>query len=143
MVNGLNCPHPVRTLDKAMSASIAIIDDDDDVRESTRHLLRSRGYLTLVFASAEDFLRSGEVIQVACVVTDVRMPGMSGIDLQAQLVAQGNSVPIIFVTAFPEQKVKEMALAAGARGYLAKPYQEAALIDCIETAMESPSRATA
>jgi FixJ family two-component response regulator len=119
-----------------MPASIAIIDDDADVRESTRQLLRSRGYLTLAFASAEDFLRSGEVIQVACVITDVRMPGMGGVALQARLIDQGNSVPIIFVTAFPEQKVKDRVLAAGAHGFLVKPYGEASLIDCIETALK-------
>ena len=120
-----------------MPASIAIVDDDYDVRESTRQLLRSRGYLTLAFASAEDFLKSSEVIQVACVVTDVRMPGMSGVALQARLIAQGISTPIIFVTAFPEQKVKEQVLAAGACGFLAKPYAEASLIDCIEAALKT------
>src|SRR5262245_46389022 len=107
-----------------MPASIAIIEDDDDVRESTRQLLRSRGYLTLVFASAEDFLKSSEVIGVSCVVTDVRMPGMGGVALQTRLINQGNFVPIIFVTAFPEQKVKDQVLAAGARGFLTKPYAE-------------------
>jgi FixJ family two-component response regulator len=120
-----------------MPASIAIIDDDDDVRESTRQLLRSRGYLTLAFASAEEFLKSGEVIQVACVVSDVRMPGMDGVALQARLIEQGNSVPVIFVTAFPEQKVKERVLAAGAHGFLVKPYQEVSLISCIESALKA------
>ena len=120
-----------------MPASIAIIDDDVDVRESTRQLLRSRGYLTLVFASAEDFLKSGEVIQVSCVVTDVRMPGMSGVALQARLIDQRSSVPVIFVTAFPEQKVKDQVLAAGAYGFLAKPFAEASLISCIEAALKA------
>jgi FixJ family two-component response regulator len=120
-----------------MPASIAIIDDDDDVRESTRQLLRSRGYLTMAFASAEEFLKSGEVIQVACVVTDVKMPGMDGVALQARLIEQGNSVPVIFVTAFPEQRVKERVLAAGARGFLVKPYQEVSLISCIESALKA------
>ncbi|MBX9825415.1 MAG: response regulator [Xanthobacteraceae bacterium] len=120
-----------------MPASIAIIDDDFDVRESTRQLLRSRGYLTMAFASAEDFLKSGEVIQVSCVITDVRMPGMSGVALQARLIDQGNPVPIIFVTAFPEQRVKDRVLAAGACGFLIKPYTEASLINCIETALKN------
>src|SRR5688572_6358843 len=110
-----------------MTARLAIIDDDAGVRESTRRLLRSRGYLTLAFASAEDFLKSGEVVQAACVITDIRMPGMSGVALQAWLKAQGSSVPIIFVTAFPERKIQEQVLAAGARAYLAKPYQAAKL----------------
>jgi FixJ family two-component response regulator len=120
-----------------MPASIAIIDDDLDVRESTRQLLRSRGYLALAFASAEDFLKSGEAIQVSCVITDVRMPGMSGVTLQAKLIDQGSSVPIIFVTAFPEQKVKDQVFAAGACGFLVKPYAEASLINCIEAALKA------
>jgi len=120
-----------------MPATIAIVDDDVDVRESTRQLLRSRGYLTLAFASAEDFLKSGEAIQVSCVISDVRMPGMSGVALQARLIDQGNSVPMIFATAFPEQKVKDKVLAAGARGFLDKPYAEASLIDCIEAALKT------
>jgi FixJ family two-component response regulator len=119
-----------------MRGSIAIIDDDNDVRESTRQLLRSRGYLTMVFASAEDFLKSGEVIQASCVITDVRMPGMSGVALQARLIDQGNFVPVIFVTAFPEQKMKDRILATSARGFLIKPYPEASLIDCIEAALK-------
>ena len=118
-----------------MTARIAIIDDDAGVRESTRQLLRSRGYLTLAFESAEDFLKSGEVVQASCVVTDVRMPGMSGVALQAWLKAQGSTIPMIFVTAFPEQKIQEQVLAAGARAYLAKPYQAPDLINCIEAAL--------
>jgi FixJ family two-component response regulator len=120
-----------------MRTRIAIIDDDDDVRESTRQLLRSLGYLTLAFASAEDFLKLGEAIQVSCVITDVRMPGMSGVALQAKLIDQGSSVPIIFVTAFPEQKVKDRVLNAGACGFLVKPYAEASLIKCIEAALKA------
>jgi FixJ family two-component response regulator len=119
-----------------MSARIAIIDDDADVRESTRQLLRSRGYLTHTFASAEDFLKSGEVIQASCVITDVRMPGMSGVALQAWLKAQGSAVPMIFVTAFPERKIQEQVLAAGARAFLAKPYQAVSLINCIEAILQ-------
>jgi FixJ family two-component response regulator len=120
-----------------MPARIAIIDDDIDVRESTRQLLRSRGYLTLAFASAEDFLRSSEVVQVSCIVTDVKMPGMDGVALQERLVNQGSLVPIIFVTAFFEQKVKDQVLAAGACGFLVKPCAEASLINCIETALKN------
>jgi len=120
-----------------MPFSIAIIDDDDDVRDSTRRLLRSHGYLTLTFASAEEFLKSGEVIQVSCVITDVRMPGLDGVALQARLAALGNPVPVIFVTAFPEQKVKDKVLVAGARCFLTKPYTEASLINCIETALKA------
>ena len=125
-----------RSVHLSMDARIAIIDDDADVRESTRQLLRSRGYLTVGFASAEDFLKSGEVIQASCVITDVRMPGMSGVALQAWLKAQGSNIPMIFVTAFPEPKIQEQVLAAGARAYLAKPYQAASLINCIEAVLQ-------
>jgi FixJ family two-component response regulator len=123
-------------LQRAMTARIAIIDDDAGVRESTRQLLRSQGYLTLAFASAEDFLKSGEVAEASCVVTDVRMPGMSGVALQAWLKAQGSTIPMIFVTAFPEPKIQEQVLAAGALAYLAKPYQAASLINCIESVLK-------
>ena len=116
---------------------IAIVDDDAGVRAAMRDLLASLDYAVAAFASAEDFLNSGEVIQVSCVITDVRMPGMSGVALQARLIDQKNSVPIIFVTAFPEQKLKDQVLAAGACGFLAKPYAEASLIDCIETALKA------
>ena len=134
--------HPTKASKALMPDSIAIIDDDDDVRESTRQLLRSRGYLTLAFASAEDFLKSHEVIQVACVITDIRMPGMSGVALQSHLLNQGKSVPMIFVTAFPERKLMDQVLAAGARGFLVKPYAEASLLDCIETALKNENAAT-
>ncbi|MBX9844851.1 MAG: response regulator [Xanthobacteraceae bacterium] len=119
-----------------MPASIAIIDDDVDVRESTRQLLRSRGYLTVAFASAEEFLKSEKAAQVNCIVSDVRMPGMGGVGLQARLIDRGQPIPIIFVTAFPEPKVQDQVLAAGAFGFLIKPFAEANLINCIETALK-------
>ena len=118
-----------------MASIIAIIDDDDAVRESTGGLLRSLGYEVRTYPSAEDFLSSGTVGHVSCIITDVRMPGMSGVALQSRLIDEGRQVPIIFITAFPEERIKEQALAAGARGFLIKPCQEQNLIKCIETAL--------
>ena len=120
-----------------MPDTIAIIDDDEAVRDSTRLLLRSLGYTTTTFASAEDFLQSGDMARTACVISDIRMPGMGGTGLQARLNDRGARIPIIFLTAFPEARVKEQVLAAGARGFLVKPYQENCLVDCIEFALRA------
>jgi FixJ family two-component response regulator len=120
-----------------MPKTIAIIDDDEAVRESTRQLLRSLGYTTAAFSSAEEFLQSGDVVGTSCVISDVQMPGMGGIGLQARLKDQETHIPVIFITAFPEERVKEQVLAAGACGFLVKPYQENCLVHCIETALKS------
>jgi FixJ family two-component response regulator len=118
-----------------MPNRIAVIDDDTAVRESTKGLLRSLGYEACAFASAEDFLNSDEINRISCIVTDVRMPGMGGVALQARLINDGRRIPIIFITAFPEERVKEQVLAAGAGCFLVKPYQEGSLIKCIESAL--------
>jgi FixJ family two-component response regulator len=120
-----------------MPGSIAIIDDDESVRDTTRMLLRSLGYVTATFASAEDFLNLGEIARTSCVITDIRMPGMSGVTLQTRLIEQGRRIPVIFVTAFPEEKIKQQVLSAGAHGFLVKPYQEHSLISCIEGALNA------
>lgn len=114
---------------------IAIVDDDAIVRDATRELLSALGYKVTTFSSAEELLSSRPIHEVSCVITDVRMPGMSGVDLQAQLRADGVSIPIIFMTAFPEDKDQARALAAGASGFLVKPYREEALVTCIGSAL--------
>ena len=121
----------------ARTITIAIIDDDAAVRETTGSLLRSLGYSTAKYASAEEFLKSGRMTETSCVVSDVRMPGMSGIELQAALKAQGHQVPIIFMTAFPEEAARERALGAGAYGFLTKPFAEKNLVDCIVAALQA------
>ena len=113
---------------------ISIIDDDVAVRHSTMVLLRSLGYVATAFASVEEFLSSSHD-DTSCVITDVRMPGMDGFDLQARLKADGRRIPIIFITAFPEDRIRQRALANGAHGFLAKPYHEQSLIDCLEAAL--------
>jgi FixJ family two-component response regulator len=115
---------------------ISIIDDDPAVREATDGLVRSLGYRSATFASAEDFLQSDRVDETACLITDVQMPGLSGIELQSVLIARGNRTPMIFVTAFAEARTRRQALAAGAIGFLAKPFDEACLLAHLETALQ-------
>lgn len=114
---------------------ISVIDDDASVRTATNNLLSSHGYLIQTFASADDFLRSARVDDSSCVIADVQMPGMSGLDLLSHVRAQGYTVPFIFITAFPEESVQIRALEAGAICFLAKPFAGPVLIDCIETAL--------
>ena len=116
--------------------SVSIIDDDTSVRVATNRLVRSLGYVAHTFASAEGFLRSAHVNDTACVIADVQMPGMSGIELQSHLIAQGRSVPMIFVTAFPEGSIRSRALEAGAICFLSKPVDGAILIECIDIALK-------
>ena len=97
---------------------ITIVDDDRTVLIATSDLLKSLGYATATFASAEEFLQSGRMRETACLITDMQMPGMSGLDLQQHLVASGDTTPVIFVTAFPEESLRERALSAGAFGVL-------------------------
>ena len=115
---------------------ISIIDDDKSVRDAAKMLIRSLGYTTETFASAEEFLESGHLQDTACLITDVQMPGMSGVDLQSHLVANGHRTPVIFVTAFPEERVRTRALDAGAFGFLSKPFSEDSLIACLDRALE-------
>lgn len=115
---------------------IAIIDDDPSVREATDELLKTLGYRAATFASAEDFLQSEQMNDTSCLITDVQMPGLSGIELQSTLIAQGISTPMIFVTAFPEESIRKRALEAGAIGFLSKPFDEERLIAHLETALQ-------
>jgi FixJ family two-component response regulator len=120
----------------AVSRIVAIIDDDALVREATGKLLRSYGYAVVLFASAEEFLASGAIESASCVITDVRMTGMSGIELQDRLVASGHRIPMIFMTAFPEKSTEARALSFGALGFFAKPYRAESLIGCVMSALE-------
>jgi FixJ family two-component response regulator len=117
---------------------VSIIDDDPSVRQATDGLVRSLGYRAATFESAEDFLRSDLVDDTSCVITDVQMPGLSGVELQTFLNARGTRVPIIFITAFPEEHVRRSVLQAGAIGFLSKPFSEARLIEHLQTALKNP-----
>ena len=114
---------------------ISIIDDDASVREATGGLVRSLGYQADTFASAEEFLHSDGLGHSACVITDVNMPGLSGIGLQRLLKARGQHTPIIFITALTEDKVRARVLSAGAVGFLRKPFKEECLIDFLDFAL--------
>ena len=114
---------------------ISIIDDDESVRTATASLVRSLGFETCTFDSAEAFLSSTRLGDSACVISDVQMPGMSGIDLQSRLRACGSSVPMIFITAFPEERVRRKAMDAGATGFLSKPFEGREMVECIELAL--------
>jgi FixJ family two-component response regulator len=119
---------------------ISVIDDDDAVREATISLLESHGYGTAGFASAAEFLRSNEIETTSCLVTDVRMPGMNGIDLQRRLEHSGRSIPTIFMTAYPEEHLRNAALKGGAFGFLTKPVSEQRLMSCLAGALEIQQR---
>ncbi|HWV52794.1 response regulator transcription factor [Pseudorhodoplanes sp.] len=114
---------------------IAIVDDDEAVRVATRHLVQALGFETQAFASAEDLLKASPANEWSCVISDVNMPGLSGIELQRRLAAEGRSVPFVFITAFPDQAVQDRALKAGAAGFLTKPFASCDLIECLERAL--------
>jgi FixJ family two-component response regulator len=116
---------------------ISIVDDDPYVRQATDALLRSLGYPTATFASAEDFLQSRCIRKTTRLISDVQMPGLNGVDLQRVLIAQGYLIitPIIFVTAFPNKRICREVMEAGAIGYLTKPFDEESLIQHLRTAL--------
>ena len=115
---------------------ISVIDDDASVRAATNNLLRSHGYTVHTFASAEEFLRSAHINDTSCVIADVQMPAMSGVELLMLMRARGFRVPFIFITAFPDESVRARVLKAGAIGFLAKPFAAPTLINCLATALE-------
>jgi len=114
---------------------IAIVDDDESMREAIKGLIRSMGFDAETFSSADDFLRFPDIRRTACLVTDINMPGMSGLDLHHRLVALGKSVPTVLITAFPEKNVRASALGADVVGCLTKPFGEQILLDCIRSAL--------
>jgi FixJ family two-component response regulator len=119
------------------AALITIVDDDEAMREATKGLLRSHGYQAVAFSSAEDFLQSDSLDDTACLIADVQMPGLSGIDLQGRLIARGVKMPTIFITSFPEEGMRTRAMTAGAVGYLGKPFSEESLLRCLDSALGS------
>jgi FixJ family two-component response regulator len=116
---------------------VAIVDDDDLMRTALQGLLKSAGLLAQAFASAEEFLRSGHQHNTACLITDIRMPGMSGLELQAHLNADHCKIPTIFITAHGDAKMRMQAMRAGAVEFLAKPFDDEALIESVRAALES------
>jgi FixJ family two-component response regulator len=118
---------------------ISIIDDDESVREATKSLVRALGYKAAVFASAEEYLQSDRLDDSSCLITDLHMPGMSGADLQDRLIADGRQIPMIFMTAYYEEKVRDRVIDAGAYGFLRKPFDEESLVECLDKALTASS----
>jgi two-component system, LuxR family, response regulator FixJ len=114
---------------------ISIVDDDQSIRDSTKMLLRSAGYPVATFASAESFLDSDAIAQTKCVILDVRMPGMDGLELQRRLNTSYADIPIIFVTAHDDANTRWSAIQAGATDFLTKPFDANTLIAAIQTAL--------
>jgi FixJ family two-component response regulator len=119
------------------TAKIAIVDDDHAVREAMKFLMRSFGYHASTFGSAEEFLDSEQVDDTSCLITDVQMPGLSGIDLQDRLIAGGLGIPIIFITAYSDENVRIRAMKAGALAFLIKPIDPHQLVDHLEKALKA------
>jgi FixJ family two-component response regulator len=115
---------------------IAIVDDDESVREALQSLLKSMGLRAEGFISAEDFLHSAPLPDTTCLILDVRMPGMGGLELQRQLAAAEYRIPIIFITAHGDEDTRARALQAGAADFLAKPFSEEALLTAVHVALE-------
>jgi FixJ family two-component response regulator len=120
---------------------ISIVDDDDLTRAAVESLVRSLGFSACTFASAESFLRSSSVLKTRCLILDVQMPKMSGVDLQDYLSRNGTDIPIIFITAYSDEAVKARALNAGAVCFLQKPLdlQGPRLVDCLYAALRRPN----
>ena len=116
---------------------VAIVDDDDLMRSALQGLLKSVGLPAQAFASAEEFVKSGQQHQVGCLVADIRMPGMSGLELQAKLNADHCRIPTIFITAHGDEKMRMQALRAGAVEFMAKPFDDEALLESVRAALES------
>jgi FixJ family two-component response regulator len=116
---------------------VAIVDDDDLMRGALQGLLKAVDLPAQVFGSAEEFLQSGQQHQTSCLIADIRMPGMSGLELQAKLNAERCRIPIIFITAHGDERMRMQALRAGAVEFLAKPFDEETLLESVRVALES------
>ena len=114
---------------------ISVIDDDVSVRAATNNLLSSHGYPVDTFASAEEFLQSAQLDDLSCVIADVQMAAIGGLDLLTHMRMRGYNAPFIFITAFSDESVRTRALKAGASGFLAKPFAGSALVSCVEAAL--------
>jgi len=116
---------------------VAIVDDDESLRSAVRGLMKEAGLDARAFASAEDFLNSGLLIQTGCLIADIRMPGMSGLELQHALNARDCRIPTIFITAHGDAKMRLQAMRAGAVEFLAKPFDDEVLLDSVRAALET------
>ncbi len=113
--------------------SVAIVDDDEDVRRAVHAVLKSAGLLPQSFASAEEFLGSGQRSETGCLITDIEMPGMNGLELQARLAEDGCRIPIIFITAYGDAGTRTRAMNGGALDFLEKPFDDDILLERVRT----------
>ncbi len=127
---------PAWKVELANKPVISIVDDDESVREATKGLMKAVGFIAEAFPGAEDFLRSGRRHDTSCLIADVQMPGMSGLELHSRLAASGKPIPTILITAYPDERVRERALRAGVICYLTKPFNEDELLGCIRSALD-------
>ena len=123
-------------LDKAIP-NISIVDDDDAVREAMKGLVRSLGYRAFTFASVEGFFESEQVSNTSCLITDLHMPGLCGVELQDRLIATGHRFPIIFITGYPDEDVRARAIKSGAIAFLSKPFNADHLIGYLDKALKA------
>jgi FixJ family two-component response regulator len=124
------------------NALISIVDDDESVREALEALIESLGFNAHAFASAIEFLASDDVGDTACMIADVHMPHISGVELYRRLAELGRAVPTILITAYPDAAVRDRALADGVLCYLSKPFDHDALIACVRSALQRPKPAS-
>lgn len=122
---------------KSEKSIVCVVDDDFSIRDSTQRLIRSFGFTAEAFASAEEFESAGYLEETACLILDVQMPGISGIELQRQLASRGREIPIIFITAYEDDVVRAQAIREGAVAFLIKPFSEEVLLDAINMAFQS------
>ena len=118
---------------------ISIVDDDESIDRTTTRLIESFGFRAAAFESADAFLRSGQLHDTSCLIVDVRMPGMNGLQLQSQLAAEGCGIPIIFITAYDDKESRRQAMQSGAVAFLSKPFTDEQLFQAIRTAIAQHS----
>jgi FixJ family two-component response regulator len=120
--------------DQKQAKLVAIVDDDSSVRTALLGLMKAAGFPAQAFASAEEFLQSGEESRIGCLVADIRMPGMSGLELQARLKARSAGIAVIFITAHGDPDTRRRALSSGAVRFFQKPFDDEELLNCIRAA---------
>jgi FixJ family two-component response regulator len=114
---------------------ISVVDDDESIRRTTTRLIESFGFRAAAFESADSFLRSGHLHDTACLIVDVQMPGMNGLELQSHLAAAGCGVPIIFITAYDDRESRRRAMQAGAVAFLGKPFRDEQLLQAVRSTL--------
>ena len=115
---------------------ISVVDDDESIRRTTTFLIESFGFRAAAFESAEDFLKSDQLHDTSCLIVDVQMPGMNGLQLQSELAAAGRGIPIIFITAYDSKDSRQQAMQAGAVGFLGKPFNDEQLLQSVRSALD-------